>query len=283
MAATHRIGFVDHDLNNFHANVFLKHLRNELADRGFELAGCTALLKAEGKQWAEANDVQWFDSVDAMDDSVDAYMILAPGDPQLHLQLAEAVLPKGKPTYIDKTFSPDLATAERIFKLADEHGSPVQSTSVLRYTNVQKHVAEAGQSNVRHMITWGGGRSFDEYAIHPLELLVSCMGSEVIHLMRRGDERCSQLLLNLTDDRTAVVNVFVETATPFAASVTTAEATTFVEVDSSQLFLNGLAAILDFLETGKPNIPRAETLMIRRLLDLAESPDAAAGFIPVSE
>lgn len=281
MAAKHRIGFVDNDLNNFHANVFLKDARDTLKDRGFEIAGCTALQAAEGKEWASANDVQWFDSVDEMDASVDHYMILAPGDPHLHLQLAQDVLPKGKPTYIDKTFAPDLATAEKIFALADEHGSPVQSTSVLRYTDVQKYLDEVGGDNVRHMIAWGGGRSFGEYAIHPLEMLVSCMGTEVTALMRRGDEQCSQLLVELSGGRTAVVNVYIACGTPFAATVTSTEATKHIEVDSGRLFVDGLAAVMDFLESGKPNIDRAETLKIHRLIDIANSPESREGFVQI--
>jgi len=60
---TKRIGFVDHNLDNFHANVYLKLLRGELADRGFTVAGGTGAIATESRAWSEANDVPWFDSV----------------------------------------------------------------------------------------------------------------------------------------------------------------------------------------------------------------------------
>ena len=43
-----RIGFVDHKLQNFHANVFLKNFRNELKSRGWTVAGCYSLDADDG-------------------------------------------------------------------------------------------------------------------------------------------------------------------------------------------------------------------------------------------
>src|SRR5437764_129473 len=108
-----RIGFVDNKLENFHANVFLKAYRDTLKSRGATVAGCFALDADNGKAWAAHNDVPYFNSVEALNDHVDAYMILAPSNPELHLKLAEMVFPFGKTTYVDKTFAPDLATAQK--------------------------------------------------------------------------------------------------------------------------------------------------------------------------
>ena len=135
-----RIGFVDYKLENYHANVFLKAYRDALKDRGAVVAGCFALDADNGNAWAAHNDVPWFASVEAMNDHVDGFMVLAPSNPELHLKLAEMVLPLNKATYIDKTFAPDVGTAKKIFALADEHQTPVQTTSALRYTNVQPAV-----------------------------------------------------------------------------------------------------------------------------------------------
>src|SRR4051812_15737944 len=187
-----RIGFVDKKLENFHANIFLKAYRDALKNRGATVAGCFALDQDNGKAWAAHNDVPSFSTVDQLNNSVDAFMILAPSNPELHLKLAEMVFPFGKPTYVDKTFAPDLATAEKIFALADQHRTAIQTTSALRYTNVQEHLRAAGGEKVQHMITWGGGSSFAEYAIHPVELLISVMGAEATAVMRRGTEAFSQ-------------------------------------------------------------------------------------------
>lgn len=270
MSTARRIGFVDLNLENFHANVFLKLIRGELKERGFEVAGCTALQADTGRAWAEKNQVAWFDDVDRLDGHVDCYMILAPGNPEVHLSMCQRVLPRGKTTYVDKTFAPDVKTAETIFALADRHGTAVQTTSVLRYTAVQEYVRQVGASSVRHMVAWGPGRSFGEYAIHPVEMVVSCMGAEVTRVSRRGQGQFSQLLLDFTGERTAVVNVYVNTKTDYAATVTTDQATKYIAVDTGRLFLDGASAILDFLASGRPTIDRAESLAIRRVLDEAQ-------------
>jgi predicted dehydrogenase len=275
-----RIGFVDYKLENFHANVYLKAYRGALKDRGWSVAGAYSLDEDDGRAWCAHNDVPHFKSPQQLNDNVDCFMILAPSNPELHLQLAGQFFPFAKTTYVDKTFAPDLATAEKIFALADRHKTAVQTTSALRYTNVQKHVKQAGRNSVRHMITWGGGSSFAEYAIHPVELLISCIGSDATSLMRRSDgERFSQLLVNFKDSRTGVANVYTKGETPFAASVTTEKHTELLPVDTSKIFVDTAAAVLDLFESGKPNVDRRESLIIRRILDAAEDPAALKGFI----
>lgn len=277
--AGRRIGFVDYNLENFHSNTYLRLLREELKGRGFTVAGGMGMRKKASRAWAEANGVPYFEDAERLNGAVDFYMVLAPSNPEVHLALCRQVFPFGKATYVDKTFAPDLQTARRIFALADRHRVPMQTTSALRYTNVQACVQEVGRKNVRHMVTWGGGRSFGEYAIHPLELAVSCMGANVKRAMRRGTGRESQLLLDFSGGRTAVVNVYTQARTPYAAAVTTKEGTRYFPVESKEIFLNTANAVLDLFESGKPNIDRRESLVIRRVLDVAGQKQALKGFV----
>ncbi|MGB7158530.1 MAG: Gfo/Idh/MocA family oxidoreductase [Tepidisphaeraceae bacterium] len=276
-----RIGFVDYKLDNFHANVFLKAYREQLKDRGATVTGCTSLDEDEGRAWAKKKDVPYFADATQLNEQVDCFMVLAPSNPEKHLELCQRVFQFGKPTYVDKTFAPDLATAQTLFDLADKHNVPVQTTSALRYTNVQAH---AKGKTVRHLTAWGGGSSFEEYAIHPVEMAISIMGSRVTSLMRRGEGKYAQLLLNLDTaggdgDRTATLNVYATEGTPYAAAVTDEKGTKLIEVQTSKLFVDTAAAVLDFFEAGKPNIDRAESLTIRRILDTAAKPEARERFV----
>lgn len=276
-----RIGFVDDNLDNFHANVYLQALRKEWKDRGHFVAGGFGLQTDNSKTWAAKNGVPYFASVEALNQAVDCFAVLAPSTPKTHWELCQKVLPFGKSTFVDKTFAPDAATGKKIFELADKHKVAVQSTSALRYTNVQRHVAKIGRDTVRHMVAWGAGGSFDEYVIHPLELVVSCMGHEIEALMRRGDEPQSQLLLNFSRGRTAVVNVYTKANTPFAATVTTDKGTNYIGVDTSKLFVDAAGAMLDFFAVGKPQIDRRETMAILRIIDAAGDSTAKAKFVRV--
>lgn len=274
-----RLGFVDYRLENGHANIFLSAYRNKLKDRGVTVTSCWGLDQADGQAWAVKNNVTYCDSVEQMAPLVDGFLILAPSNPEKHLELCEHTFPFAKPTYVDKTFAPDLATAQAIFDLADRYHTPVQSSSALRYTGIQQHVQAKGREKVRHMVAWGGGTSFGEYAVHVVELIVSCMGPRAERLRVRRDGVYSQLLIDFSDHRTAVGNVYIKENTPFAAAITTTEDTRLIQPDLSTMFADTAAGILDFVKDQKEHIDRAETLMIRRVLDAAEDPRALETFI----
>lgn len=268
-----RIGFVDDALDNFHANTYLDALRGPLADRGYTFAGATALQSQAGAAWASAKEVPYFDSVGALAAEVDCFAILAPSTPDTHLGLCEQVFPHAKPTFVDKTFAPDVATAEKIFALADQHQVAVQTTSALRTTNVQASV-KALDGPLVSLAQWAGGASFDEYGIHPVELAVSCLGPEVETLHLAGHDSHPTLLLTFSGGRVATIDFNPSEFVPFQAVLTTAQASTPITVDDSKLFVDAAAAILDFFDAGEPLVPREETLAVMRVLAAAGQPEA---------
>lgn len=273
-----RIGFVDDNLDNYHARVYLEALRGPLKDRGCVVAGATALQHDKSREWAAKNNLEYFDTPAALDKVVDVYAILAPSTPKTHEQLCDAILPFGKTTFVDKTFAPDAATADRIFKKADQHKVALQTSSALRYTAVQKAVKP---EEVRHVVVWAPGGSYDEYVVHPVEMAVSCLGPEVQAVMRRGTDAESQLLVNFSGGRTAVVNVYIKRKTPYAASVTTAKETRYIEVDTRPLFVDAAAGMLDFFAAGKESVDRRETMAVMKILDASRDPAALKGFVAV--
>ena len=56
-------------------------------------------------EWCRKNGITECPTVEELCRKSDNILILAPSDPQVHLMLAERVLPFGKTTYIDKTFA----------------------------------------------------------------------------------------------------------------------------------------------------------------------------------
>jgi hypothetical protein len=273
-----RIAFVDHDLDNFHANTFLALIRGELVARGAEVTACWAREGARGREWARSRRVPWIDDPTRLASEADAIAVLAPSNPELHWELCRAVLPLGLPTFVDKTFAPDLATARAIFALADRHGSPIQSSSALRYTDVRRAAAELDP--VREIIAWGGGRSFDEYAVHPLELAVSVLGHEAVDVIRVDDPGRVQLLIAFSRGRSAAVNVHLGDR-PFSARLVGADGERAVAVDGGRLFADATAGMLDFLASGKPHVDRRQTLAIRAILDAVAGADARDRLVPL--
>jgi hypothetical protein len=277
--APKRIGFVDDNLDNFHARVYLEAFRGPLKERGFVVSGATALQHEKSRAWAAKNGLEYFETAEALNKLVDVFAILAPSTPATHQELCGKVFPFGKTTFVDKTFAPDVAAGERIFKLADQHKVAVQTSSALRYTAVQKYAAEVGRDQVRHVVTWGPGGSYDEYAVHPVEMAVSCLGSDARALMRRGKDPESQLLIDFSEGRTAVVNVYNRRKTPYAASITTAKETRYIEVDTKPLFVDAAQAMLAFFAAGKEQINRRESMAVMRILDASRDPTALERFV----
>src|SRR5689334_15132357 len=102
-----RVGMVDHHLNNWHADTFLKLLRGPLADEQVEVV---AAWESDpiGDDWCAKNGVRRADSIEDAIGGTDAVLLLAPDNIDVHLKLAEAVLPAGKPTLIDKFLAPNV-------------------------------------------------------------------------------------------------------------------------------------------------------------------------------
>lgn len=76
--------------------------------------------------------VEIVDSIDELLEKVDV-VLLESVDGRPHLKQAEPVLKAGKPVFIDKPVAGSLADAIAIFDLAKETGTPVFSSSSLRY------------------------------------------------------------------------------------------------------------------------------------------------------
>lgn len=273
-----RIGFVDYRLDNFHADVFLKSIHALRDDRGYSITGAFALDSTPSAEWASVKGVEFFHRLDELNSHVDCYMILAPSNPEVHLDLCRQVFPFGKTTYVDKTFAPSLETAAAIFELADRNGVAIQTTSALRYTQVQSAVVRAGRQ-LRHLAVWGGGTSIGEYAIHPVELVVSSFGVDATDIAVVGAEDYLLVTLQFKGGRTATIHLNTKSHVPYRAALSTRESTEFITVDDSNLFLDTASAILDFFDAGVARIDREESLLVREILDCIQSSRRPAGWM----
>ncbi|MBQ3074543.1 MAG: patatin-like phospholipase family protein [Clostridia bacterium] len=169
-----KIGFIDFYLSEWHANNYPQWIREccEKNHLEYEVAyawGEEEISLRDGKtntDWCRENGVTMCSTIEECCEKSDVLLILAPSTPEKHLPYAKIALSYKKPTYIDKTFAPDLAQAKEIFSIAAKYGTPVFSTSALRYADELKDVEGA-----RSLITTGDlyGRRFC-YETLPMEL-----------------------------------------------------------------------------------------------------------------
>src|SRR5262249_38181269 len=127
-----RIAFIDHHLNNYHADKFLSLLRGHLSDENAEVVSAWE-SNPTGGDWCEKNGIPRAASIQDAVQLADGVMLLAPDNVEDHLALAATVLPFGKPTFIDKFLAPTVAGAQSIVELAKQHDARIFSASSLRY------------------------------------------------------------------------------------------------------------------------------------------------------
>ena len=126
--------------------------------------------------------VKMMDSIEAMLPEVDVVMVESV-DGRPHLEQARPGIVAGKPTFIDKPAAASLMDVVAIFDLAKKHGTPVWSTSNLRYHPGVVKAATTDVGEIAAVFSYGPA-SLEEhhldlawYGIHPTEALFTVIGT----------------------------------------------------------------------------------------------------------
>lgn len=195
------LGFVDHHLANYHADVFLRLLRTDFADRGVEVIAYES-DPAGDRDWCERHQVRRAGSIAEVVDRADAILILAPDDIEVHPEFAEEAIQGPKPVVFDKLLATRLDDARRIAELAHRHGAPVLSSSALRYAVELADLLPAGQP-----VDAGFARGFgdwDRYGIHTLAVATRIGGFGVRRVIETGTAADRNLTLDYGGHRVTV-------------------------------------------------------------------------------
>ncbi len=192
-----KIGFIDLFIDEWHANHYPDWFRKARRAEEFELGLAWERAPFENRRpleaWCRDFGMTPARSIEEVVEKSDAVCVLAPANPEVHLELADHALRSGKPVYVDKPFADSLRTAKEIFDIAEKYGTPLMSTSALRCSDELLDGKIKALEPFLFSVT-GGGRSFAEYAIHQLEMIVSVMGINV-----RKDEIAIMKLIGATD------------------------------------------------------------------------------------
>ena len=259
-----KIGFVDYYISEWHANnypVWIDALGSE-----YKVTHAWAeqeISPVDGRstdEWCGKFGVKRCETIDELCRECDVIVILAPSDPQKHLGYAEAVLPYGKPTYIDKTFAPDLETAEKIFAIARQYGTPFFSTSALRYAD--ELVELMGGDN--YIIT-GGGSNFPEYCVHIVEMAVKLLADRVkeTSVICQGSQRICTLV---TENGKRATLIYAP-AMPFTVACDKADGGASYTAITSAFFSALIKDIIRFFDCGETSFDTRETLEVMKVRD----------------
>lgn len=258
-----RIGFIDHHLNNYHANKFLGILR---ATPDVEIIGVWE-SDPTGDDWCEKNNVPRLESPQAVVDASDGIIVLAPDNIDAHLILAEQALKSGKPVYIDKLLASTVETARTIFEDADNHNTPIMSSSSLRFsTELEAMMKNLEGKSFDGLYSRGFGR-WRGYAIHTVQPALRLLGGRVKRVIDTGSEK--EHLITIENDQGKRAHVEIREAANQMQALTwqigaRTEDDNRYHIAQVKLFdefyENMMKQVLEFFKTGKSSVPREEQL-----------------------
>ena len=266
MTEKKKIGFIDLFIDEWHANHYPQWFRTAKRSNEFELGyAWEEAPKGEKnlQQWCREKEMLPARSIEEVVEKSDCICVLAPANPEVHERLADLALKSGKPVYIDKPFAESLATAERIFATAEKYHTPLMSSSALRFSD---ELLSGKIQAIKPVLftTTGGGRSFDEYGIHQLEMIVSVMGADVRNISLTGNEKRLSLSYEYSNGNMAQIaySLFM----PFTITAA-GETESFSCSKATHTFENLIDSMLDFFADGKSRVPKEQTLGIADLLE----------------
>ncbi len=203
---------------------------------------------------------------------VDA-VLLESVDGRVHLDQARQIIAARKPMFIDKPLASTLQDAREIDRLAREAGVPWFTSSSLRWSEIVTGLAGPGITGVD---VWGPGPleahhqlDLSWYAIHPIEMLFTLMGTGCMEVSRTYSEATDIVVGRWKDGRIGVVRA-VRPYGPYGAVVFRGEKASQSSPDAKSDYRPLVVEIVKFFQTGKPPVSNEESLEIFAFMDAAQ-------------
>ncbi len=261
------IGFADYYISEWHADNYPAWIKqvNEEEGLDFEFKYIWAELDKSPKdrittdEWCAKHGAVKCASLKELCEKCDHVFVLAPSDPEKHLEYAREVLKYKKNTYIDKTFAPDFATAKKIFEIAEQEGTRFFSSSALRYANELDDL-----KNCNSVITYGGGSNLDEYVIHQAEMVVKTIEAKGKRV-RVEKQGANQYVCSVDFENCKRATMLFDPSYGFGICAEKENGTSVSRSVNSDFFKNLITDILAFFHTGKASFDTSETLEVIKI------------------
>jgi hypothetical protein len=232
-------------------------------------------LEGFAKTIQEQYGVELVDSIEALLAKVDV-VLLESVDGRPHLAQATPVLKAKKPVFIDKPLAASLEDARRIVELSKTTGTPMFTTSSVRYVGdvpKMRGIDSIGkvtrvQANYQLNIIPHHPDLY-YYGIHGVEALYSVMGTGCDRLTRKVSADSDVTTCVWKDGRVGVYNGLLKAGDKQPVLMLTGAAGTANTISSTNY--DGLVAkIAEFFHTGRSPVDVAETLEIFAFMTAAQ-------------
>jgi hypothetical protein len=202
-------------------------------------------------------------------------VLLSSVDGRVHLEQARPVIAAHKPLFIDKPLAATLDDAREIARLAKAAGVPWFSSSSLRFGAIGTAMK---LPNLTGALTWGPG-PFEPhhplelawYAIHPVELLYTIMGTGCESVTRIAGKDVDAIVGRWKDGRIGTVNAVRPYSDYGAIAFRGRESVeSHPKAGAATDYRPLVQEIVKFFQTGKTPVPNEETLEIFAFMDAAQ-------------
>jgi Oxidoreductase family, NAD-binding Rossmann fold len=202
-------------------------------------------------------------------------VLLSSLDGRVHLAQARPAIAAHKPLFIDKPLAATLEDAREIARLAKAAGVPWFSSSSLRFGAIATAMKLPGLTGAT---TWGPG-PFEAhhplelawYAIHPVELLYTIMGTGCESVTRIAGKDADAIVGRWKDGRIGTVNAVRPYSDYGAVAFRGRESVeSHPKAAAATDYRPLVVEIVKFFQTGRPPVSNEETLEIFAFLDAAQ-------------
>jgi len=197
-------------------------------------------------------------------------------DGSKHLEIFKRVVSFGKPVFIDKPLSLSSEVAKEIFSLAEHHGTPVMSSSSLRYADsLLKTLQEKGTPNGVYLA--GPTPIINDlpgyfwYGIHMVEMLVTIFGVSYKEIHVHNNEKNEVITAEWEDGRFGIIKGDNIWHSRFEAFLHYEEETVHLPIyeDAKPYYASLLEEVVEYGRSGVCPIDKEETLTVIRLIEEA--------------
>ena len=270
-----KIGFIDYYLDEWHANNYPAWIR-EASNGEYEVAYAYGEIDSPlgGRttaQWCADMGVEQINSIDELIEKSDCIILLSPDNPEMHWPLCQKPLRSGKRVYVDKTFAPTAQIARDLFDLAEEHGTPMFSSSALRFSTELMALPE---KEVRFVLLSGPGKS-GNYLIHQIEPMVQLIREKALRVQYNGVAGAASYTVAFANGKMGAANLLEVGA--FQTTVKFADGEVAAIAESTGTFDNLIRAMIGFFETGDIPVDKNETITIAEILEAAHKAEETPG------
>jgi len=224
--------------------------------------------RGEAERIAEEYGMKLVEKPEDMVGTVDGVLVLT-RFPDHNLEYARPFLEAGVPTFVDKPFAPSVSDAYRMVELSVKYGTPLMSTSALRYA-VELEPLKKAVSSKRDV--WGGyieapgDFRFENtlYGIHAVEILSAVFGAGIcsVFARERGDRTIVEI--GYADGKTFVIHMGLPKSVWYVHVAGKGWEYTATVENTYAFYRNTILKIVEMVETGKPPIPITDTLEVFR-------------------